>query len=389
LIAVHFGAGNIGRGFIGKQLVESGYEVCFVDVNQELVADINEKKGYTVILATDLHESFLIEGVKALDGNNHEEVAKAIAGADLVTTAVGPNILKFIAPAIAQGIALRLAANPKPLQVIACENMIGGSSQLKEFVLSLLNETQRKGAALQIGFPDSAVDRIVPIQSNEDKLTVIVEPFYEWIVDESQIIGQKPHIEGVTYVPNLLPFIERKLFTVNTGHCYAAYLGYNQGYQTIDQAMGNELIYNEVKHVLQETGKLLAAKHDLDPGTHEQYIGKILTRFANPHLPDEVTRVGRSPIRKLSPNDRLTGPAMQAYQYGIEPNHLAKAIAAAFQFDYLLDPEAVEIQAYIKESGIKSAIDRYTGITQEHPLNNKIMQFSEELKQTKVSKGSD
>jgi mannitol-1-phosphate 5-dehydrogenase len=166
LIAVHFGAGNIGRGFIGKQLVESGYEVCFVDVNQELVADINEKKRYTVILATDLHESFLIEGVKALDGNNHEEVAKAIAGADLVTTAVGPNILKFIAPAIAQGIALRLAANSKPLQVIACENMIGGSSQLKEFVLSLLNETQREEAASQIGFPDSAVDRIVPLQNN-------------------------------------------------------------------------------------------------------------------------------------------------------------------------------------------------------------------------------
>jgi mannitol-1-phosphate 5-dehydrogenase len=153
--------------------------------------------------------------------------------------------------------------------------------------------------------------------------------------------------------------------------------------------MGNELIYNEVKHVLQETGKLLVAKHDLDPGTHEQYIGKILTRFANPHLPDEVTRVGRSPIRKLSPNDRLTGPAMQAYQYGIEPNHLAKAIAAAFQFDYALDPEAVEIQAYIKESGIKSAINRFTGINQEHPLNNKIMQFSEELNKTKVSKGSD
>jgi mannitol-1-phosphate 5-dehydrogenase len=341
------------------------------------------------ILATDLHESFLIEGVKALDGNNLEEVAEAIASADLVTTAVGPNILKFVAPAIAQGIALRLAANPKPLQVIACENMIGGSSQLKEHVLPLLNETQRERAALLIGFPDSAVDRIVPIQSNEDKLTVIVEPFYEWIVDESQIIGQKPHIEGVTYVPDLLPFIERKLFTVNTGHCYAAYLGYNQGFQTIDQAMANESIYNEVKLVLQETGKLLVAKHDLDPSTHEQYIEKILKRFANPHLPDEVTRVGRSPIRKLSPNDRLTGPAMQAYQYDIEPNHLAKAIAAAFQFDYALDPEAAEIQAYLKESGIKSAIIRYTGIPQEHLLHHKIMQFSEELNKTKVFKGSD
>jgi mannitol-1-phosphate 5-dehydrogenase len=379
LIAVHFGAGNIGRGFIGKQLVESGYKVCFVDVNQALVADINEKKQYTVLLATDLQESFLIQGVEAIDGNNLDEVAKAIAAADLVTTAVGPNILKHIAPAIAQGIALRLTTNPRPLQVIACENMIGGSTQLKEFVLPLLSDEERKGAAKYVGFPDSAVDRIVPIQSHEDKLKVIVEPFFEWIVDESQIIGPKPSIEGLTYVPHLLPYIERKLFTVNTGHCYAAYLGYHYGFQTIDQAMHNETIYNEVKHVLEETGKLLVTKHGMDPSEHEQYIAKILKRFTNKHLADEVTRVGRSPIRKLSPNDRLTGPAKQAYDLGLEYVHLTKAIAAAFRFDYTLDPEAVEIVAYIDANGIQSAVEHYTGISNQHPLSDQIIKNFEEL----------
>jgi mannitol-1-phosphate 5-dehydrogenase len=379
LIAVHFGAGNIGRGFIGKQLVESGYEVCFVDVNQALVADINEKKQYTVVLATDSQESYVIEGVKAIDGNNLDEVAKAIAAADLVTTAVGPNILKHIAPAIAQGIALRLTTNQQPLQVIACENMIGGSSQLKEHVLSLLSDKDRDSAAKYVGFPDSAVDRIVPIQSHEDKLKVIVEPFFEWIVDESQVIGPKPKIEGLTYVPHLLPYIERKLFTVNTGHCYAAYLGYHYGFQTIDQAMHNETVYNEVKHVLEETGKLLVAKHGMNPSEHEQYIAKILKRFINTHLPDEVTRVGRSPIRKLSPNDRLTGPAVQAYELGLAVLHLTKAIAAAFRFDYNLDPEAEEIQAFIKENGIQSAIERYTGISNQHPLSAQIIKQYEEL----------
>jgi mannitol-1-phosphate 5-dehydrogenase len=379
LIAVHFGAGNIGRGFIGKQLVESGYEVCFVDVNKELVAEINAKKQYTVLLATELQEAYLIEGVKAIDGNNLDEVAKAIAAADLVTTAVGPNILKHIAPAIAQGIALRLTTNQRPLQVIACENMIGGSSQLKEFVLSLLSDKEREGAAKYVGFPDSAVDRIVPIQSHEDKLKVIVEPFFEWIVDESQIIGPKPIIEGLTYVPHLLPYIERKLFTVNTGHCYAAYLGYHYGFPTIDQAMDNETIYNEVKHVLEETGKLLVTKHGMDPSEHERYITKILKRFTNAHLPDEVTRVGRSPIRKLSPNDRLTGPAMQAYDLGLTYVHLTKAIAAALRFDYTLDPEAMEIQAHINANGIQSAIERYTGISNQHPLSDQIIKNFEAL----------
>jgi mannitol-1-phosphate 5-dehydrogenase len=266
--------------------------------------------------------------------------------------------------------------------------MIGGSSQLKEFVLPLLSDKEREGAAKYVGFPDSAVDRIVPLQSHEDKLKVIVEPFFEWIVDESQMIGPKPNIEGLTYVPHLLPYIERKLFTVNTGHCYAAYLGYHYGFQTIDQAMLNETIYNEVKHVLEETGKLLVTKHGLDPAEHEQYITKILGRFVNPHLPDEVTRVGRSPIRKLSAHDRLTGPAMQAYDLGLEYVHLKKAIAAAFRFDYTLDPEAVEIQAHINAYGIQSAIERYTGIMNQHPLSDQVIKSFEEL-QKKRDKGSE
>jgi mannitol-1-phosphate 5-dehydrogenase len=213
--------------------------------------------------------------------------------------------------------------------------------------------------------------------------------FRSWIVDESQIIGNRPDITGVTFVPNLMPFIERKLFTVNTGHCYAAYLGYYHGFQTIDQAMNNEYIYNEVKLSLQETGKLLVAKHDFDPALHEKYIDKIIKRFANPHLPDEVTRVGRSPIRKLSPNDRLTGPAMQAYQIGIEPNHLTRAIAVALQYDYALDPEAKEIQTHISEFGIASAIEKYTGIASQHPLSHLIIKHVQELKKPSLSKGSE
>ena len=46
--AVHFGAGNIGRGFIGNLLNESGYEVCFVDVNSDMIDRINSDKSYLV-----------------------------------------------------------------------------------------------------------------------------------------------------------------------------------------------------------------------------------------------------------------------------------------------------------------------------------------------------
>jgi mannitol-1-phosphate 5-dehydrogenase len=48
MLAVHFGAGNIGRGFIGQMLFASGYEICFIDVNQHVIDDINSLKQYYI-----------------------------------------------------------------------------------------------------------------------------------------------------------------------------------------------------------------------------------------------------------------------------------------------------------------------------------------------------
>ena len=46
--AIHFGAGKIGRGFIGALLSQAGYEVCFADVDPQVVEAINRRGGYTV-----------------------------------------------------------------------------------------------------------------------------------------------------------------------------------------------------------------------------------------------------------------------------------------------------------------------------------------------------
>ncbi len=119
MLAVHFGAGNIGRGFIGQLLQKAGYEIAFVDVNAALVDELNERKMYRVQLATTGKPESVVEGVRAINGQDVAAVAEAIANADLVTTAVGPNILPHIAGAIAAGITRRLSVHAKPLNVIA------------------------------------------------------------------------------------------------------------------------------------------------------------------------------------------------------------------------------------------------------------------------------
>lgn len=377
MLAVHFGAGNIGRGFIGSLLSNSGYEVCFVDVNAEIVELLNEKKAYRVILADQTSQETMVTNVRAINSlSDPEKVIETIAKADIVTTAVGPHILDKISSLIANGLRKRTETNNQPLNIIACENMIGGSSFLKEKVYEGLTEAEKEQFDKQFAFPNAAVDRIVPIQENEDKLMVSVEPFFEWVVARSQMIGTVPSIEGITYVEDLLPYIERKLFTVNTGHATAAYVGYQAGLKTIKDAMEDATVLDAVQQTLQETGNVLVEKYQFNADDHMKYIQKIVGRFKNPYINDEIPRVARGPIRKLGGNDRLISPAKQYYQYvGGEPENLAKTIAAALKYDFPGDEEAMSLQEKIRNLGFEKALQEVSGLEEEHPLLKLVLKF--------------
>lgn len=383
MIAVHFGAGNIGLGFIGLLLSQAGCEVRFVDVNEERVVLLNERRQYTVTLADEREESIIVRHVSAIPGRDTARVARAIAEADLVTTAVGPTALPHLAPAVAEGIRLRLAVGEeaRPLAVIACENAIGGSTRLRQHVWERLDAGMRERAASLVAFPDAAVDRIVPLQQHDDPLQVTVEPFYEWVVERPANAVRLPDVHGLRAVDKLEPYIERKLFTLNTGHCIAAYLGYLQGCATIQEAMRNKSIAAALREALEETGELLVRRHGLNREEHRRYIDIIMERFRNPHLTDEVLRVGRSPLRKLSPNDRLIMPARLAAECGMETPGLIAGIAAALSFGYEGDPEAAELRRAIDERGVAAFVETHAGIGREHPLHGKIVRAYESLNQ--------
>ena len=215
--AVHFGAGNIGRGFIGEILNQNGFEVTFVDVNSTVIDALNARHAYEIGIASPEHEKIAISNVSGINNKEYPAaVVEAIAAADMVTTAIGPNILPFIAELCAKGIqARRSAGNTAALDFAACENMIGGTAFLFEKVSEYLTAEDQAFVERYIGFPNAAVDRIVPGQHHEDPLYVEVEPFHEWVIDESQMKSEL-RLEGVHYATDLEPFIERKLFSVNS-----------------------------------------------------------------------------------------------------------------------------------------------------------------------------
>ena len=384
--AVHFGAGNIGRGFIAPLLTQSNYEVTFVTQSKMKISQLQQRNEYPVNIANQANNQMIVRNVTAISTQDKYAIASQIATANLITTAVGVKNLPNIAPKIALGIRLRkLMNNTNPLHIIACENSINNSTKLKKIVYQHLPKEFHEYTSHFVAFPNTAVDRIVPTVHHEDPLEVTVEPYYEWIIDRSAMLEGLPLIEGVKLVDSLEAFIERKLFTVNTGHCSIAYLGYLSGYSTIQEAMTDPALSTDIKKVMQETGDMLVEKHDLDRKEQTLYIHKTLKRFSNPYLTDEIVRVGRSPLRKLSLNDRLVRPTMLTYDLGLDVSSLTNTIAAALLYDNDEDPEAIELKLAFQTHTIHEVIAKYLGIPTNHPVHQKVAKKYTTFKKAQLS----
>ncbi|MGL4256566.1 MAG: mannitol-1-phosphate 5-dehydrogenase [Microbacterium sp.] len=370
--AVHFGAGNIGRGFVGLLLHEGGYELVFSDVAAPLVDAINAVDSYTVHEVGDGGRDTVVTGFRAINSaENGQQVVDEIATANVVTTAVGPTILKFVAPHIVAGLGHRDPSAP-PLQIMACENAINATDVLREEMKAVAGDAWEAVGAYAV-FANTAVDRIVPAQPEGGGVDVTVEPFYEWAIERPPFGDDPPNIPGAHFVDDLAPYIERKLFTVNTGHATTAYFGARAGIDTIAAALADPEIAASVEATLEETSALLTAKHGLDPDELAQYRATILGRFRNAALPDTVWRVGRQPLRKLSRHERFVGPAAEAAERGLGVDALVEAMRAALAFDDGEDPQSVDLQRMLREQDAATFTATVTGLEPEHPLFPRIV----------------
>lgn len=282
----------------------------------------------------------------------------------MVTTAIGPNILPFIAGLVAQGIeARREAGNTQPLDVLACENMIGGSAFLYEEVKKHLSEEGLAYAVEFVGFPNAAVDRIVPAQSHEDPLFVVVEPFNEWVVETQGMKNPNLKLEGVHYEADLEPFIERKLFSVNSGHATSAYTGAHFGATTILEALQNPEVKSKVEAVLAEIRSLLIAKWNFDEQALVDYHKVIISRFENPYIVDDIARVARTPIRKLGYDERFIRPIRELRERSLSYDNLLATVSYIFGYKDETDEQSVQLQNLLQEKALPEVVAEVTGLT--------------------------
>lgn len=366
--ALIFGAGNVGRGFLGHLLYLSGYALTFADIDQALLQAIRERQGYTLRLAVhDRIEDVRIAPVHVIHVEDKTAIAQAIVAADIAVTAVGARALPALAPQLAAGLAQRARERPKaPLNIIVCENLRDASRVLRELIRQSLPLGLHSYLDQHVGLVMSVIARMVTAPSAEaraaDPTLIIAEPYQHLPVDRHGFVGPIPPIVGLEPRDHFDAWVDWKLYIHNAGHAVLAYLGYRRGYRYGYQALEDPQVGPWSAQAMRESARALVAEHGFDPAQLEADIQDLLRRFANRALADPISRLARDPLRKLAPADRLVGAATLCLRHGVTPDALSWGIAAGLAFDDPADPSAVELQRRLEMDGLDRVLAEVCGL---------------------------
>ena len=383
--AIMYGAGNIGRGFIGQLFSMSGYEIGFVDVNEAVISKLNTDKQYNIYITDgDGYKTYTVENVYGINGKDVSAVADEIASADVMATAVGVNILKFIAEPISAGIRKRMEKGVNvPLNIIICENMIGADEYLAELIKSYLNDGEKAYFDQYIALVEPSIGRMVPATpkhiAEKDFLAVCVEPYCELPVDKAAFKGEIPEIANMIPFTPFAFYIRRKLFMHNMSHALTAYLGALKGYEYIWQANGDYEIRSTARNALEEISKAMSKEYGVPYSDLEVFSFDLILRYDNKLLGDTIERVGKDTKRKLGENDRFVGAIRLCQKHSIPCANIVKGMAAGLLFCPESDAASVELNAYLKENGVGAALEKYCGIAQNDEIASLIATEYEKL----------
>ncbi len=374
--AVMYGGGNIGRGFIGALLSQSGYEVTFLDVAEPVVKALQENRTYPVrYVYSECHQDVWIENVTAVNGNDTEAASDAIANCDIMATAVGARILKFIVPNIVAGLRKRWAMGKGALNIIICENLNDANKVLEEMLKAQLTEEECAKFDETVGLVEASIGRMVPVQTDEMKdgepMRVCVEQYGFLPVDKAAFMGEIPEIKNmVPYAPFDF-YIKRKLYVHNMGHATCAYCGDLLDLQYIYESISVPEVRILVQNAMLESAMALHRHYGAPMVALQEHITDLLHRFTNAALKDTCQRVGGDPARKLSPEDRLIGASLLAMEEGITPAYIAMGAAAG-------------VHRYLKENGGTQSVDaalsvlkEVSGLAEDHALTRLIVHYYE------------
>jgi mannitol-1-phosphate 5-dehydrogenase len=367
---VIFGAGKIGRSFIGQVFSRSGYEVVFVDISVPVLKALNKERKYKVVFVSGKsHETFVIENVRGIHAEETDAVVKELEQAELVATCVGKNGLPYIIPTLAKGILSRYRSRPNhPLDIIIAENMRDAGHYISEALTKHLPENFPIDT--YTGMVETSIGKMVPDLTmhnlDADLLTVYAEPYNTLILDKKGFRSNIPDIEWLQTKDNMKAWVDRKLFIHNFGHASAAYAGYYYYPELtyIHEVLNKIEINIFVREAMEQSANILLRLYP-EEFTKQQllsHIDDLIKRFKNIELGDTVHRVGCDLFRKLDTDDRMMIPLRAGFKNHMPVNWIARAIAYALHFRATdekgqLFPADKQFVLTIQEKGIPYILD--------------------------------
>ncbi len=371
--AVQFGAGSVGRGFLGQLFCEAGLETVFIDTDNELIDALNRAHQYQLEIVGMNHEVHLIQPVRAVEACNLADCAQAVADATIACTAVGAHALDAAALTIAEGLQRRFLTQAEPLNILVCENLPHADTLLRDAVKQRLPAEFHAQLDSSVGFVRTVVARMTPVATAEQRLrdvtSIRTEEYKTLPVDKDAVVGVLPRIPGIEAVGCFQSEIDRKLFAHNGAHAVLGYLGWKAGVEFGWQALQVPYIAESVAGALNEVSQALHKEWGVPSKVMADYCDDLVRRFANRDLGDTCIRLCRDPQRKLAHNDRLVGAASLCYSHGVSPIYLARGIAAALT--YLASPNSLEIM--ISQEHAAELLMSTSGLSANDPLTTLVL----------------
>jgi mannitol-1-phosphate 5-dehydrogenase len=388
---VLFGAGKIGRSFIGQLFSIGGYEVVFIDVSEQIIDEINSRGNYNVIIKSDKGEEILnIENVRGVHADNQQQVINELSDAEIVAVSVGINGLDKVIPLLAKGLVERQnVSNKNALDIIIAENMRNGDEYFRTELLKYLPENFPLDEL--IGLVETSIGKMVPIMQKrdmqEDILQIFAEPYNTLILNKKGFRNPIPDIKGLAPKENMKAWVDRKLFIHNLGHSTAAYIGYlyNPEFVYLYEALAIPQVVKNVRATMLQAAYILIKNYprEFTLKDIEEHIDDLLYRFQNKALGDTIFRVGCDLMRKLGPEDRLSGAIKSAIKLNLPYDKIFYALICGCHFrakdeDGNMLKEDVEF-VNLYEDDIKSILKEVCGFDEIE--NNKLLEEAEIIDQ--------
>jgi len=221
--------------------------------------------------------------------------------ADLAPGAVPATTFGLITEALVR----RRSRGIEPFTVMSCDNIQGNGDMAQEVFAAfarLRDPELGEWVERNVRFPNSMVDRITPVTTDEDRAQiserfgiedawpVVCEPFTQWALEDKFTSGRPPLEDvGVQVVPDVMPYELMKLRLLNASHQALCYFGYLAGYRLVHEVAQDQLFANFLlDYMNREATPTLAPVPGIDL---DAYKLQLIERFSNAAVRDTVARL--------------------------------------------------------------------------------------------------